>query len=267
MHTTRPRDPPSSSTLFVPTEQPSLDHLRPPNAHSPASSISIDSNALLSTEPAPETAVPAAQLSQYLHTLLPLPPSTPSAAEYARKLVKERPSFFFVCEIPHSRKYIAVCRSGLLATFDSASLCCIMIGTLCGDTGSIPPPLLCAAVTTGYCAAQPPIAIDSTDRPLPLSSPSRRAAPPPRGDVLAAVTCHSVICLYDLAAVASGSFGIGAGRGGGAVNTFLQPILKISLGFEVRCLRVCSRRSSSCSHAACTVLICRCRLKPLPYPH
>jgi hypothetical protein len=229
--------PPEPAILSAPiasSNKTSTDSLRTQIPTSLPSSVPDDS-----FSPESETSVfPVTQLGQYLHALLPLPPSTPSTAEHARKLLKDRPNFFFTCEIPHSRKYVAVSRCGLVANFDSASLRCISIAALCGDSGSVPPPLLCATVTAGYSATPPPITIDSIGQPIPLSSPSRRALPPPRGDVLAAVTCHSVICLYDLAIIATSS----------VENGLVQPMLKISLGHEVRCPRL---RPTSASTSAC----------------
>jgi hypothetical protein len=177
-------------------------------------------------------APPVGQLSSFLDVLLPMPPSTPSVEEYTRKLANERPVFFFMLEIPHSHIYIAIARSGRFATFDSASLCCIMLGSVCCEPGNAPPPIHCAAVTTGYSCPPIPITVETSNHHAQLSSPRRRPPPPPRGDVLAVVTCHSVIWLYDLAAMASGNYGIGVG-GGSNTNVLFPPILKISLGFEV----------------------------------
>lgn len=213
--------------------QASLSNGLPPASSTPSSSVSFNCGLQMTVDDTP-AATPVGQLSHFLDVLLPIPPSNSSVQEHTRKLANERPSFFFIHEIPHSRKYIAIARSGRFATFDSSSLSCIMLSTVCCEPGSAPPPLQCAAVTTGYSCPPTPITIETSNHPVQLSSPRRRPPPPPRGDVLAVVTCHSVIWLYDLAAMASGSLGIGAG-GGSNINGVFPPILKVSLGFEVLC--------------------------------
>jgi hypothetical protein len=195
-----------------------------PISESSASSISFESSPQMLQHDPP--VVPIAPLSQFLDLLTPLPPATSTAADHARRLLKDRPSFFFIFEIPCARKYVAVARSGLFATFDSSCLSCTLINTLCCDSHGAPPPLLCAAVTSAYSACLPPVTIDGSSPAPQLSSPRRRAPPCPRGDVLAAITCHSVICLYDLAAVANGNVGA-------STDGHLQPIVKIIIGFKV----------------------------------
>jgi hypothetical protein len=223
-----------TAALMQPSESSSDLHspvLVPP-PESPASSTSIASANQVPDYLHDSAVVPIAPLCQYLDALPPLPSYSSSAAELSRRLLKDKPSFFFMCEIPCSRKYIAVARSGVFAVFDSACLSCIVISTLCCDIGSAPPPLQCAAVTTAHAACPPPVTIHTSNHPsdghqAQLSPPRRRAPSAPRGDVLVVVTCHATICLYDLAAVAIGSFGVGESNG------LLLPVLKISMGFKV----------------------------------
>jgi hypothetical protein len=116
----------------------------------------------------------------------------------------------------------------MFAAFDSACLSCSLLGHLSCDIGSASPSLQCAAVTSAYAASPPPATIYGSSHPYQLSPPRRRAPSAPRGDVLVAVTCHSIICLYDLAAISSGSFGVAENT-----NGILFPILKFSMGFKV----------------------------------
>lgn len=222
----------SHVTTITVTMRPSSSHLRSASplpaplsdSESSASSISFESSPQMLQHDPP--VVPIAPLSQFLDLLTPLPPAAATAAHLVRRLIKDRPSFFFICEIPCARKYVAVARSGLFATFDSSCLSCTLISTLSCDSHGAPPPLLCAAVTNAHSACLPPLTINGSSPAPQLSSPRRRAPPCPRGDVLAAITCQSVICLYDLAAVVNGNFGA-------STDGLLQPIVKIIMGFKV----------------------------------